>query len=306
VAWVAVVIVGLVVSTQAVGWQGTRLVAATHALTPHLVATMVPVAAYALWRSKPPLGITGAAVGLAGLSLAVPIVFPPKQPEPVPGSIGLDVMAVNLLYENRRIDDAADEVFGLDADVIVFSEYTPDHRAALVARPEADRYPHRAEREGRRAGGAAIWSRFPISDFERPRTSNFSIDLVVDGPDGPVRVVGVHAPTPLSDLDGWKRDLYRFGRLARRPGPPTLVIGDFNASYWHPGFRDLLDDGLSDAHLALGEGWSASWPADGVVPPFVRLDHALTTDDLVATAVDDFDVPGSDHTGFVVTVAPAR
>jgi hypothetical protein len=39
---------------------------------------------------------------------------------------------------------------------------------------------------------------------------------------------------------------------------------------------------------------------------FVRLDHALTTDNLVATHVEDFDIVGSDHRGFVVTVAPAR
>jgi hypothetical protein len=38
----------------------------------------------------------------------------------------------------------------------------------------------------------------------------------------------------------------------------------------------------------------------------VRLDHALTAGGLVSTDVDDFHVPGSDHRGLVVTVAPAR
>ena len=85
-----------------------------------------------------------------------------------------------------------------------------------------------------------------------------------------------------------------------------MVVGDFNASFWHPDFRALLDDGFTDAHIAAGKGFSASWPTDRWYPPFVRLDHALTTDSLVSTDVEDFDIAGSDHRGFVVTVAPAR
>jgi len=66
----------------------------------------------------------------------------------------------------------------------------------------------------------------------------------------------------------------------------------------------LLDAGLVEAHIAHGRGFSASWPTDQIVPAFVRLDHALTTAGLVSTDVADFEIPGSDHRGFVVTVAP--
>mgnify|MGYP000287752026 CR=1 FL=1 len=71
-------------------------------------------------------------------------------------------------------------------------------------------------------------------------------------------------------------------------------------------FRRLLDAGFVDAHAAAGSGFSTSWPTNGVIPPFVRLDHALTTGGLVATDVEDFDVAGSDHLGMFVTVAPTR
>jgi endonuclease/exonuclease/phosphatase (EEP) superfamily protein YafD len=83
-----------------------------------------------------------------------------------------------------------------------------------------------------------------------------------------------------------------------------LVIGDFNASYWHPDFRRVLDAGFVAAHTATGSGFSTSWPTTWPIPPFVRLDHALTTGGLVATEVEDFDVAGSDHLGMIVTVAP--
>ncbi|MBG7605787.1 MAG: endonuclease/exonuclease/phosphatase family protein, partial [Actinobacteria bacterium] len=72
------------------------------------------------------------------------------------------------------------------------------------------------------------------------------------------------------------------------------------------GFRDLLKTKYVDAHIAAGRGFSASWPTGSLIPPFVRLDHALTTAGLVSTDVNDFDIPGSDHRGFVVTVAPTR
>jgi endonuclease/exonuclease/phosphatase (EEP) superfamily protein YafD len=135
---------------------------------------------------------------------------------------------------------------------------------------------------------------------------NKSLDLTVRGPDGPVRIIGVHPPTPIVNFDEWRSDLARFGELAQRDDTPALLIGDFNASFWHPTFRALLDEGFTDAHIAAGAGLSTSWPMDGLLPPFVRLDHALTNDSLVSTDVEDFDIAGSDHRGVIVTVAPAR
>jgi len=38
-------------------------------------------------------------------------------------------------------------------------------------------------------------------------------------------------------------------------------------------------------------------------PPFVRIDHALFGDGITPVAIDDLDVPGSDHKGFVATFA---
>ena len=71
-------------------------------------------------------------------------------------------------------------------------------------------------------------------------------------------------------------------------------------------FRDVLDRGFTDAHMAHGRGWTTSWPTDEAFPPFVRLDHALTNLRLVSTAVDDFRIPGSDHAVLIVTVKMAE
>jgi endonuclease/exonuclease/phosphatase (EEP) superfamily protein YafD len=302
----AVAAVGLVMLSQAVGWDGATPVAAAHALTPYLVVVVVVGAGLSLWRKWHELGVVSSLVGVAMLLLAAPIVFPPAQARADPDAASLRVGAVNLLYRNDRTLDVADDLATRDLDVIVFSEYTAEHQAVLLSHELATMLPHREDRDGLFAGGVAVWSRFPVRPDVPPDTINYSVDLTVDGPDGPVRVFAVHPPTPVFDFDDWRRDLDLIGEVADRPGPPTLVIGDFNASYWHPVFRRLLHRGLTDAHMALGAGWSTSWPTDRWFPPFVRLDHALTGNGLVSTDIEDFQVPGSDHAGLVVTVSPTR
>jgi endonuclease/exonuclease/phosphatase (EEP) superfamily protein YafD len=303
--WGVVAGVGLVMATQAFGWDGARIVSTLQSLTPYGFPLVMFVAAGAIWTGRDALAATSAAVGLAALLLATPMVFPPGQPDTRADAVGLSAAAVNLLYSNAQVDAVADDLIELDADVVVFSEYTPEHRATLAAHPVASRYPHKVDRDSLFAGGMAMWSKYPVVENERIDTVNGAIDASLEGPDGPIRVFAVHPPTPILDHESWKHELRLIAESADDAVNPTLVIGDFNATYWHPAFRDLLRRGLTDAHMANGRGWSTSWPTDQFFPPFVRLDHALTGNGLVSTDVDDFRLPGSDHTAFVVTVKPA-
>lgn len=292
--------------SQAAGYDGFRALATLQSLTPYFIPVIAAIAAIALWRAWHAIGITASLVGTSILLLSVPLVFPPNQPTPANDAEGLRVAAVNLLYTNERTSEIADDLATRDLDMIVFSEYTAAHQESLVAHPLSADFPHREDRDGLQAGGVAVWSRHPLQPDEPPDTVNYSIDLMAMAPDGPVRVLAVHPPTPIFNFAGWRNDMALIGDVASRGSNPTLVIGDFNASYWHPVFRQLLRRGLTDAHMANGNGWSTSWPTDEFVPPFVRLDHALTGNGLVSTDVDDFRVAGSDHTGFVVTVSPTR
>jgi endonuclease/exonuclease/phosphatase (EEP) superfamily protein YafD len=65
----------------------------------------------------------------------------------------------------------------------------------------------------------------------------------------------------------------------------------------------VLSRGWRDAHEVLGRGWSASWPTDLPGPPLVRIDHALVSGSVVVEGIVDVEIPGSDHRGFVVSVA---
>jgi len=116
----------------------------------------------------------------------------------------------------------------------------------------------------------------------------------------------VHTPTPVYDFDEWIADLGTIEAAVGDPHRPTLVIGDFNATCWHPPFRRILAAGYDDAHLSGARPFSASWPIGKGLPPIAQIDHALTGGGLVPTNVANFAVAGSDHRGVVVTVAPAR
>jgi len=306
VAWLAVAFVGLVTLTQALGWAGTRIIAVIQSLTPYLAMALVPVVLVALWRRQMTLVTTACAIGFGVSVLATPLAVPDTQPPAAANSTGLSVASLNLWYENSEIDAVADVLAEIDVDVIVLSEFTSKHQLTLEASPLVREYPYRSERTRRGAAGIGIWSRFPIVERGDLLTYNSSIDLTVAGPDGDVRVVAMHMPTPIIDFDAWRSDLDTAAEIGRTTDDPTLLIGDLNSSYWHPDFRRLLDAGFVDANDAVGSGFSTSWPTDWWIPPFVRLDHALTVGGLVSIDVDDLDVPGSDHRGLVVTVAPAR
>ncbi len=308
IGWCVVGGSGVVMLTQAVAWPGFRTMAVAQSLTPYLALTMAPVAVVALAGRRLTMAFTASAIGIGGLVLALPVVFPPALPAVAQGAEGIRVASLNLLYSNdeSNIARVADELRDRNLDVIVFVEYTAAHQRALQHSALADDFVYRIDRSGRGGGGIAIWSKAPVRVADHPDSTNYSVDLTVQSVDGPVRVIAVHPPTPITDFDAWKRDLERFGDLGRSGDDPTLLIGDFNASFWHPSFRSLLDDGFTDADIALDQGFSVSWPDDRWYPPFVRLDHALTTATLVPTDIEDFDIAGSDHRGLIVTVAPAR
>ena len=297
--------VGLVMLTQAAGWNGTRLVATLQSLTPYGIPLVLAIAAVGVWQRREALATTGALVGVGAFLLSAPLVIPSGQASPDDDAVGVSVASVNRLFSNPIVEEAADDLLGRDPDVIFFAEYTAEHHDTLRAHPLAERYPYQLNRDGRFARGVSLWSKFPLDVEERLDTRDRTVDATVSGPDGIIRLLGVHPPTPVFDFPEWERALGQIGLAASQGEQPILVVGDFNASYWHPVFRDLLRRDLTDAHIAHGAGWSTSWPMDEFVPAFVRLDHALTGNGLVSTDVEDFRVPGSDHAGFVVTVTPS-
>jgi endonuclease/exonuclease/phosphatase (EEP) superfamily protein YafD len=298
--WTVVGAAGSIMLTQAVGWAGSRTVAIAHTFTPYLAMAMVPVTIAALSTQRIGLAIVGAVIGFGGAVLARSIAGAARPATPVAGE-RLRIAALNLLYTNGRVGAVAVDLASRDIDVIMFSEYTPAHQRVLLQSSLADLFPHRTDRSEAGGIGIAVWSKSPVVVAPHPDTRNYSLDVMVATDVGPTRVIAVHPPTPVADFHEWRRDLAKIAALGLVPlspdgGVPTAIVGDFNACFWHPSFRAVLAGGYTDAHAAVGRWF----------PRFVRLDHALVTEQLVVESVDDFDVAGSDHRGFVVTLTRAQ
>ncbi len=306
IGWLAVAGMGMVALTEAAGWTGLPIVFATQALTPYVLTPAVPLALVASSLGRHAMAVLSATIAVALLWLSAPVVFHASAPDPASDGVHLTLAHANVYYKNPQPQQAGEVLLNLDADVIAVTEYFQPIRDVLDAGGIDTTHPYRIDRAPGDRNGVALFSRYPIISGEVIKIGHQSgIDATIDVDGTSVRVLVVH-PLPgvdRSSLRRWRADLPVIGTRALSTDLPTIVVGDLNASRWHPAFRHLLGRGLIDAHEQLGRGFSVSWPSGLTAPTFVRLDHALITDGLVATDIDDIDIPGSDHRGFVVSIA---
>jgi endonuclease/exonuclease/phosphatase (EEP) superfamily protein YafD len=82
-------------------------------------------------------------------------------------------------------------------------------------------------------------------------------------------------------------------------------VGDFNAIEEHLTMRRLAAIGLRNAMSGWrsgGPAWQPSWPTDmALVPPLIRIDHALHSASVEAWRPRYVVVTGSDHKALVTT-----
>lgn len=303
-AWTAVM--GALTFTQLVGVTELSLVYVLQALTPAVLAPSIPLAAIAVWRRRWVLAAIQTVVAVVLIVLVWPVIAHGSPPSVPVGAPSVRIAFANTYFDNEQPEAAAATLLSLDADLVGMAEFTPRQEEALAAAGAFAAYPYRAGNVEWGRDGIVLYSRFPFASVEVRRLGTVdAVDAVVVVDGQPVRVLVVHpnAGVDPRDVDRWERDLDAVHDVMRTVDGPMAVIGDFNASRWHPPFRDLLrGTGFHDVHEWLGAGFSRSWPIDEPVPAFVRIDHALV-DGLVPMAVTDIDTPGSDHRGYVTTLA---
>jgi endonuclease/exonuclease/phosphatase (EEP) superfamily protein YafD len=215
----------------------------------------------------------------------------------------LRVFSSNLYFANADLTGIVEEIRASDPDVVVFQETTRPHRARLLREPALTEYSHRVAADN---SDTMVLSRVPIESSDiwtapsRPMArARLSTTI------GVVELVAVHtiAPTDDASIRRWKQMLRLLRDLAEQRDTPMLMVGDFNATVYHPRFDDLLDTGLTDAHSARGKGFTGTWPRDRGFPPLLRIDHALSSDELVPVSASYGTGSGSDHRPIVVEYA---
>jgi len=309
VGWLTLVPMLALCVTQWFGFTGMRSIAALQALSLFVLAPAAVVALAAVLTGRHALALV-ALVPLATLMwLTTPVVFHGSPGTPAEGSPRVTIAYANFLASNPDPAAGVAALAATGADVLVLVEFTPE-LAELLDRAVGDGdYPHRYQQLHASPSGIGLWSRLQITDGGVTTIgSRVSVDVVIDVGGVGTRVVALHPFPPTFNASGWEDELRAIGDHTANSPLPTLLVGDFNGSRWHPPFRDLLDHGWSDAHEQLGHGFSASWPMDEgwLPPPFVRLDHALYNDGVVPVRITDVTIPGSDHLGFVADYGFSR
>ncbi len=252
VAWAAVVTMAALLVTQLIGWSGVKLAVSLQALTPYVLAPAAPITVAALIAQRWLLGAAAGALVIALVVMCLPVRWSSGQRSAPDGAQRLRLFHGNLLYYNGRTAELGRVVHRLDADVLAFTEYTPTHAGGLYVSPLSQAFPYRIEHPEAKAGGSALWSRFPLTEISPPPAMYQSTAARVDAAGG-VTVYVVHPPNPLDHLHHWRDELHGLAGLYDAHDPPAIVIGDLNATYWHPPFRRIQTAGWRDAHRLTGK-----------------------------------------------------
>ncbi|MET0460638.1 MAG: endonuclease/exonuclease/phosphatase family protein [Ilumatobacteraceae bacterium] len=219
------------------------------------------------------------------------------------------MMTVNLHYGGGDPAGVVRLVRELDVDVLALEELTSEARAAMAGVGLDELLPHSVATPQGGPGGNGLWSRYPLTDagtrdgFRRPPVAAL---MDVDGRS--VSVVVVHPTSPYpADAGEWSAELGRLEEWLATFDGPVVVAGDFNATYDHRPFRDLLATGLRDAAEQVGTGFLPTYPAHRRrIPLLITIDHVLTGGGVVAVDVRRTDVDGTDHAGLLAVLAVPR
>ena len=170
-------------------------------------------------------------------------------------------------------------------------------------------------RPGAEMLGNAIWSRWPIDAKRRvPGTFNPTLAIDVKINNFPITVVATRAQNPLVSRSQWDSDLRAVAKFV-----PTIsknrrliVAGDFNSSFGHAPFEQILAAGLQDAQAKVNWPWQRmtfptfTSPTEPAQIPFLQIDHVLFGSGWHVNRAQTVMVPRTDHTATSVELWVTR
>lgn len=304
----AVVVAAVAVVAHVAGRESNTF-AITASFVPFLLAAgIVGLAVLALVRAWRTLAV-GVVVVLTGLWTQLPL-YVRNAPAPATSDGAIRLLQANIRLGQADPDALVELVRSRDVDVLTVEELTESATVRLRESGLEELLPDtflEAKDDG--GGGTGIYSRYPLREGER--LDGFAMANLVTrldlGGGRTVTVAAVH-PMPPYPSPAW-RWASEMGRLrgalgaAADRGDPVVVGGDFNSTWSHSRYRDLLGDGFTDAGELAGAGFVPTYPADRWYPALLAIDHVVVRDAAVGV-YERVDLPGSDHHGIFTTVTP--
>jgi endonuclease/exonuclease/phosphatase (EEP) superfamily protein YafD len=261
--------------------------------------------------------MAGAAAGLVAVQLfwLVPLDSGQAEAEAAEGTAG-DTLELRTMSLNAKLGRAdAAEIVRLVREngitLLTIQEYSQALEDRLGAAGLGGLLPNRISAPAGRAAGNAVYS---VHELERTGTvpdSHFPMPIIrltaeSMGKRAVVELTNVHARAPVGvGLPKWRSDLVALGQVGSGPGNAVLA-GDFNASYDHAEFRQLLQgegQGLVDVGMAEGSRLIPTWPMEDMFLPGITIDHIVTSPSVRSADYAVHRVPGTDHAAIMVTLS---
>jgi len=247
-------------------------------------------------------------IAVAAVAGPLQFYYPPGSAEETRPYVAVRVVTANLRH------GLADAQFLIDlaranADLISVQELTLPEAQRLAQTGIGAHFPYSVLLPAEGAGGAAIWSRYPIEelDLKHPEVGMITARLRIPGVRLDPVFANVHIGAPFANpIDEWRNSMEFLGHAldelsSTAAGSAVIVAGDFNATPDIENYRRLLADGYADAVQQSGAGFDPTFPSDRWYPPSIPIDHVLLNGATAATS-HTVDVPGSDHRAVVLTV----
>ncbi len=172
-----------------------------------------------------------------------------------------------MLFSNKTPDEIADNIEKENADFVFLQELSYRNSQALKKTQAFKMYPYKQNVPIGETTGIATWSKYPLSEMDTAHASPFSqLRSVADVNGHRLVLWNVHINSPVRGANGvsnWKRDLTLLQSRLKTENGDILVAGDFNSTWTHKRFRNLMGSRFPRcscntrpwlrAHLASGQ-----------------------------------------------------
>jgi endonuclease/exonuclease/phosphatase family metal-dependent hydrolase len=222
------------------------------------------------------------------------------------------VMTLNVYKGRADAQSIVDVVKNERVEVLALQETTSSFVHELNQAGIGDYLPYSKVASSDKNYGNGIWSATQLTGTVNDQV-NSSASYMPAGTvafsqgAASVRFVSVHTTSPTSgEWSQWKRSLSEIQSFGEHADINTtyVLMGDFNATYDHAAFRDMLGTRFTDAAREAGDGLTMTWPSNRAhIPRLVSIDHIVLDKGVMAGNMEVVGIPGSDHAALLATIA---
>ncbi len=221
------------------------------------------------------------------------------------------IMTLNTLAGNASASEIVRICREQHVEILCLQELTQSMVEELEAAGIGDLLPYQvvsdAASEVSNGGRNGIWTAAPMDNVSRNlvdiATSSMPAGTVTIGSTA-VRIVSVHPNSPVRGAqDLWSAGLQTIESLGGY-SHNYLLMGDFNSTWDHVRFRNLLGTAFVDAGEQAGEGFHMTYPSNSMIPSLIEIDHIVYSkgSGISVNQLATVEVAGTDHKALLATL----